>query len=265
MIAMKPNPGAGIQNPEVGALRCRGASVKRRIFPQPALRRSAATTAVILLALFGIACAEELTYTCSEPPLKVTFAVKGDHYSGEVNHGNLFIQDDIPDAPVVQWEEADPDKLYTLIMLDFDGNANGSWPDPVPSGENGPVRHWIVGNIPGELLRTTGYVETSKAPVDKKITVVQPYRWPHIPVVSDRYGVYLFEQPKEIKFAKLTGSITNFDHKKFLEAYQLENPVASNFFVAIYTSESPFSGNPFKGNDVSKTWHKDLGKGHLTP
>jgi hypothetical protein len=150
------------------------------------------------------------------------------------------------------------------MMLDFDGNANGSWPDPVPSGENSPVRHWIVGNIPGDVLRASGYVEAEKNSANVKPRILQSYRAPHIPMVSDRYGVYLFEQPKEIDFAKVTGPITNFDFKKFLQTYQLQSPAASNFFVAIYTSESPFSGKAFHGNDVSQTWHKDYGKGRLT-
>lgn len=223
-------------------------------------------TALVLCGLFGISglsAAKELAYERTDPPLEVRFAVAGGHYSGVVTGGNLFLQSDISDAPVVRWKKATVGKLYTLIMLDFDGNANGSWPDPVPSGENSPVRHWIVGNIPGDVLRGAGYTEPEKNPAAKP-TVLQSYRAPHIPMVSDRYGLYLFEQAKEIDFAPVTGPITNFDFKKFLQTYQLESPAASNFFVAIYTSESPFSGKPFHGNDVSQTWHKDYGKGQLT-
>jgi len=116
------------------------------------------------------------------------------------------------------------------MMLDFDGNADGSWPDPVPPGQNAPVRHWIVGNIPGDLLRATGYVESENAASGKTINVLQPYRAPHIPVVSDRYGVYLFQQEKEIHFEALADSILNFDHATFLEKYGLGAPEASNFF-----------------------------------
>jgi len=43
-----------------------------------------------------------------------------------------LLQTDIPNAPVVKWRAAEAGKLYTLMMLDLDGNANGSWPDPVP-------------------------------------------------------------------------------------------------------------------------------------
>jgi len=217
-------------------------------------------TALFLCALPGLVAATELTYVRTDPPLEVTFAVAGGHYSGAVTGGNLFLQADIADAPVVRWKDATPGKFYTLLMLDFDGNANGSWPDPVPSGENSPVRHWIVGNIPGETLRGAGYIESA----NKTAAVLQPYRAPHIPMISDRYGLYVFEQAKALDFAPVTGPITNFDVAKFLQAYKLGAPEAANFFVAIYTSESPFSGKAFQGNDVSKSWHQDLGKGQLT-
>lgn len=218
-----------------------------------------------LLVNSGLVSAAELTYRCSDPPLEVTFPVEGSHYSGTVNCGSLFLQSDIPTAPTVRWKHADPAKLYTLMMLDFDGNANGSWPDPVPPGKNSPVRHWISGNIPGALLRTKGYVESEHGAEIKSIQVLQPYRAPHIPMVSDRYAIYLFEQTRKIDFAPLSGTITNFDDSAFRNTYQLGETKAANFFVAIYISESPFSGKAFHGNDVSKTWHQDYGKGKLAP
>jgi len=228
-------------------------------------------SAHLLAALIGAtlaapyrASAKDLTYDCSVPPLEVTFAVSGGHYNGAVTCGNLFLQSDIPVAPLVRWKQADARKLYTLMMLDFDGNANGSWPDPVASGQNAPVRHWIVGNIPGDLLRGSGYLESGTSANSKTISVVQPYRYPHIPVVSDRYAVYVFQQEKKLDFAALPDSITKFDAAAFLEKYQLGMPKAANVFVAIFTSESPFSGRAFHGNDVSGTWHQGYGQGKLT-
>jgi len=82
-------------------------------------------------------------------------------------------------------------------------------------------------------------------------------------MVSDRYGVYLFQQQKETQFAALPDAITNFDHAAFIKNYALGTPKAANFFVAIYTSESPFSGKAFHGNDVSGSWHQGYGKGKL--
>jgi hypothetical protein len=212
-----------------------------------------------------LASAKELDYECSVPALEVMFAIVDGRYNGAVSCGNLFLQSDIPNAPVVRWKRANAGKLYSLMMLDLDGNANGSWPDPVPPGENAPVRHWIVGNIPGDLLGRAGYAEPENASGSKKVSVLQPYRSPHIPVVSDRYGAYLFQQEKETHFEALPDSITNFDYAKFNEKYGLGVPKASNFFVTVYTSESPFSGKAFHGNDVSGIWHQDYGKGKLAP
>jgi hypothetical protein len=217
-----------------------------------------------VLATSDLAAANELTYECSVPPLEIRFAVVGGHYSGAVNCGNLFLQPDIPTAPVVRWKEAEAGKLYTLMMLDLDGDADGSWPDPVSPGRNSPVRHWIVANLSGDILRGPGYRESQDV-TGSKISVLQPYRAPHIPVVSDRYGIYLFQQEKELQFAALPGPITNFAQATFLEKYHLTNPVAFNFFVVVYASESPFSGKAFHGNDVSGVWHQDYGKGRLVP
>ena len=211
------------------------------------------------------ASGEDLTYEATAPPLEITFAVAGGHYSGVVHPGSLFLQTDIVDAPVVRWPKAKPGMFYTLMMLDFDGNANGSWPDAVPAGENSPVRHWIVGNIPGEQLLTTGYVESLGVKAAAQPSILQPYRAPHIPIVSDRYGLYVFRQAGRIPFGPVTGPITNFDAESFLQTYQLGTPVAANWFVALFTSESPFSGKPFSGNDVTATWHKGRGKDPLRP
>lgn len=219
----------------------------------------------LTLLTAGALSAAELRYEASDPPLEITFAVAGGHYSGMVHPGCLFLQSDIGTTPVVRWEKAEPGALYTLLMLDFDGNANGSWPDRVPSGDNAPVRHWIVGNIPGDRLRVTGYVEDLEARGPGQPSVLQPYRAPHIPMVSDRYGIYLFRQKGALDFGAVTGPITNFDHRAFLNKYGFSTPEAANWFVAVFTSESPFSGKPFQGNDVSALWHRNLGSGELTP
>jgi hypothetical protein len=225
----------------------------------------------------------ELSYVSSAPSLEVTFKVAGGHYSGAVTGGNLFLQTDISRALSCVFHKLSRTN-YTLMMLDFDGDALGSWPDKDPPGKNSPIRHWIVGNISGELLRDGGYSESQQttsaavASADLRstasggggasvsqagVTVLEAYRYPHIPVVSDRYGVYLFEQKNRIEFDPPSDPLTNFDYLGFLSRYHLTDPVASNWFVAIYTSESPFSGRPFRGNDVSATWHQDLGMGEL--
>jgi hypothetical protein len=208
--------------------------------------------------------AAPLAFRCSPEPLKVEFKVVGCHYSGRVSCGNLFLASDIPDAPVVSFGSAEPGKLYTLMMIDPDGDAHGSWPDPVRPGNNAPVRHWIVGNIPGSVL-ASGYKERDGKTAIEGVQILEPYRYPHIPGVSDRYGLFVFEQADRIAFRPLGDSIINFDYSAFIERHRLGRPIASNFFVAIYTSVSPFSGKPFHGNAVADTWHQDLGEGALAP
>jgi hypothetical protein len=73
----------------------------------------------------------------------------------------------------------------------------------------------------------------------------------------------LFEQAKEIDFAALSGPITNCDYLTFLDTYQLGDPQASNFFVAIYTSESPFSGKPFHGTISPESGIGAMARGNL--
>ncbi len=94
-------------------------------------------------------------------------------------------------------------------------------------------------------------------------TVLAPFHSPHIPVVSDRYAVFLFVQPGAVSFAPLSPVITNWDAAAFVAMYDLKL-IASNFFVSVFVSASPFSGAPFSGNDVSGVWHHGVGTGQLT-
>ena len=122
-----------------------------------------------------------------------------------------------------------------LDGADFDGgNADGSWPDRLLR-ERTPTAPSLESGQHSLALCCAARV-TSRSASDsgiKTMSVLQPYRAPHIPMVSDRYGIYLFEQAKRIDFAAVTGPITNFDYTTFLDTHQLGNPKASNFFVAI--------------------------------
>ena len=102
--------------------------------------------AVALLVCLSTSTRALSQYGCSDPPLGAVFNVSGGHYSGVVSCGNLFLATDIPTAPVVHAAKSAlaPDAMYTLLLVDFDGNANGSYPDAVPPGNNSPVRHWVV-------------------------------------------------------------------------------------------------------------------------
>ena len=128
-----------------------------------------ATPLLLLLALWSRPyTAATPQYECSRPLLGVTFNVTGGRYSGAVACGSLLLATDIPQAPVVQLAPGSArehgggdDALFALIMVDFDGNANGSWPDAVPPGANSPVRHWVVRDT--ERLRELRWPKRSAA------------------------------------------------------------------------------------------------------
>ena len=72
-------------------------------------------------------------------------------YSGAVLCGNLFLEQDIGGhtlplhiAPIVTFPAASDTALYSLIMVDPDSFANGSWPFVTAPGPYAPVRHWVM-------------------------------------------------------------------------------------------------------------------------
>ena len=126
-----------------------------------------------------------------------------------------------------------------------------------------------VGNIPAAVLGPDGpgYIEDGNGSSNCGATVLEAYRYPHIPLVSDRYGLFLFQQPDgATTFQPLPSSILNFDVTGFIDQYGLKGPVATNFFVAVYVSVSPFTGTLYSGNaDVPDVWHSGIGTGNLVP
>src|SRR3984893_17721851 len=90
-----------------------------------------------------------------------------------------------------------------------------------------------------EATWSPGVIRNLKRYVSCNHIAVPTSRWFRI----DTASTYL-EQTKNIDFAALFRPITHFDYLTFLDIYRLGDPQASNFFVVIYTSESPLSGNP---------------------
>ncbi len=75
-------------------------SIKTPVKQRLRRRTTLAVISVVAAAIPGLGSANALDYQCSFPPLEVTFVVKGGYYNGAVNCGNLFLQTDIPTAPV---------------------------------------------------------------------------------------------------------------------------------------------------------------------
>lgn len=170
-----------------------------------------------------------LSFGCTDPPLDVSYDIK--YYSGVVNCGNLLLESDIGGThawipPTVSFASAEQGKYYLLAYIDPDVDLpnNGSWPDVQTPGSKAPARHWVVGNIPGEDLRSG---DLSKA------TTVSAYKGPSPPWGSHRYGQFLFEQPGLIEYETLPSpkGIYNWGYDQFIANYSLGKPVATNYHM----------------------------------
>lgn len=114
-------------------------------------------------------------------------------YAGKEAANNLRRRDNTLRAPDIRFNEADPKKLYTIVIWDPDAPREPSF------------LHWLVVNIPGgDVARGT---------------VVQKYYPPTPPDKEHRYYVGLYEQsgPISIKSVKQTG----FNIETFVSRYGL--------------------------------------------
>ncbi len=116
-------------------------------------------------------------------------------YAGREAANNLRRRANTLRAPDIRMDEAQPDKLYTLVIWDPDAPHKPSF------------LHWLVTNIPGGDI--------------SRGTVVQTYHPPSPPAGSGehRYYVGLYEQPGKINVGKLPR--TGFHINTFTSKYGL--------------------------------------------
>ena len=116
-------------------------------------------------------------------------------YAGREAANNLRRRANTLRAPDIRMDEAQPDKLYTIIIWDPDAPHRPSF------------LHWLVTNIPG------GDISRGR--------VIQPYTPPSPPAGSGehRYYVGLYEQSQRISVGKVAQ--TGFDMKTFTSKYGL--------------------------------------------
>ncbi|XP_059622195.1 protein D3-like [Phlebotomus argentipes] len=74
-----------------------------------------------------------------ENPLEVKYPS-----DAEANYGNELTPTEVKDEPIVTWE-SDPEDLYTLLLVGLDAPTRAE-----PSLR--AIKHWLVGNIPGNDL-----------------------------------------------------------------------------------------------------------------
>ena len=117
------------------------------------------------------------------------------------------------------------------------------------------ARHWLVGNVPGKVLRTGFRNENTTAGV----TILQPYHGPHPPAPGTPgrtdyvhvYGQFVvralpsepstqltsrlrlqFKQPTpKLSFAPMSADRHDWDYAAFFAKYKLGSKVASNYLL----------------------------------
>ncbi|XP_039955573.1 protein D2-like [Bactrocera tryoni] len=161
--------------------------------------------------------------------LKVTYA-----NDLELKAGIEFTPTQVKSQPLVEWE-ADQDSFYTLIMTDPDAPSRNA-----PKFRE--FKHWLVGNIPnndiskGEVL--SAYVG-SGPPKDSGL---------------HRYVFLLYKQNGKLEFneARVGNNSReerpNFRAANFALKYDLDYPIAGNFYQAQWDEYVPFVHKQLSGN-----------------
>ncbi|KAJ2942934.1 hypothetical protein O0L34_g15124 [Tuta absoluta] len=151
----------------------------------------------------------------SVPPEKYLNVVYGT--DGVVDLGNELTPLQCVLAPTVTWQ-ADPDKYYTLIMIDLDA----VYPELLPLPNT--ILHWGRYNIKGGEM-STGTDFALYLPVTP-------------PPLSDahRYVELVYEQPcllnlDLVEFLKTTAERLTFKSEEFVAKHKLGNAVFGNYFL----------------------------------
>ncbi|OXA42542.1 OV-16 antigen [Folsomia candida] len=158
------------------------------------------------------------------PPRKII----GEYEGGiRIDFGHLITPLQANDTPTsFRWRENFPDRLYVLMMLDMDGPSRT---DPV----NGPVNHWLVGNIDGGQDNSW-----------RNGTVLAEYSRPRPQTGTGlhRYVFLVYMQPRggNISFTETvipagpSVARRNFDYRQFAIKYGLGQPYAVNYFQSMF-------------------------------
>ncbi|ENN74880.1 hypothetical protein HUJ04_007282 [Dendroctonus ponderosae] len=143
----------------------------------------------------------------------------------KANMGKILTPTQVSGQPTIKWN-SDPNSFYTIVMVDPDA----------PSRANPFMRewnHWIVGNVPGDDISKgevlTAFV-SSGPPKDSGL---------------HRYVIFIYKQDKELSFDEprlpnnSADQRANFSVRNFAKKYNLEGPIAGNFYLAEWDSHVP--------------------------
>ncbi|XP_072934752.1 protein D3-like [Epargyreus clarus] len=132
--------------------------------------------------------------------------------------GNILSPSQVKNEPSVSWP-ANSLSYYTLACVD---------PDEI-SRQNPNIsefKYWLVGNIPGDKINRGEVLASYYSPT------------PSAGSSFHRYSIVIYRQKKKINFEEPRNlqmtyeNRTRFSTCQFSEKYNLEGPVAGNFFLA---------------------------------
>lgn len=141
-------------------------------------------------------------------------------YDRKYNSGEKLDYKIAKEQPIVKYSGSRNEKFYTIMMVDPD----------VPSYKN-PVekewRYWVVGNIPGNILR-----EGLKVSDLANTTVLTAYNGPMPGVATSwhRYYFKVYEQPKHLPWYPIGGPRNKWKSADFASAHDLQK-VAQTYFI----------------------------------
>ena len=181
---------------------------------------------LLTLASFFFSAAQAyhgpLDFNCTKPPLDVIFTAP----LGSIVCGQKMLKTNpaLATAPHIKLPTADATKGYVLMMIDPDAPSRAS---PTYS----PIRHWLVGNVPGSAL-----IKGDVGGKDGKGDTLSPYHPPGPPAGTGyhRYGQFIFEQPKpHVAFKSVAPSIAKWNYSAFIKQYNLVgDKLSSNYLLA---------------------------------
>ncbi|XP_050515957.1 protein D3-like isoform X2 [Diabrotica virgifera virgifera] len=144
----------------------------------------------------------------------------------KVELGNELTPTQVIEQPKVTYE-GDNNCFYTLIFTDPDA----------PSRYNPIYReyiHWLVVNIPGSKIFQGETISDYVGSAPLKGSGLH------------RYVFLLYKQPEKLKFdepkhSPTDGNRGNFNIENFAKKYKLGNPIAGNFYQAMWDDSVPAS------------------------
>ncbi|XP_066595666.1 protein D3-like [Prorops nasuta] len=142
----------------------------------------------------------------------------------EVEFGNELTPTETHQIPEIHYKH-EGGVLYTLVLTD---------PDAPSKGYNREFRHWIVGNIPEENVAKGEVLVEYVGPATPQGTGLHRYVFL---LYKQNQGAITFDERR--LGARDGQGRRRFSVKKFAEKYNLEGPIAGNYFKAQYDSNVP--------------------------